>query len=243
MLRISARTGPLEGASGMCMVYSPMFRLIGFSLRSGWYSSRSFSVMIPPGTARGVTWALWYWLVREVMETCSLDVLHHALSHGACVEHVGTLLGDSLVRLGQLWESDDIVFLQDVPLRVAEHGAGGGQERRNREPALSQKSTMTIQLSRSLGCSQGRLLFSPQVFISLDGLFAPVDSASQGSSYRDAVPGQSDAGLKQLLPRQPAVPLVGQLVTTELPGYGYRQSTCPMETQERVAIEPSTFFL
>lgn len=63
MLRISARTGPLEGASGMYMVYSPMFRLTGFSLRSGWYTSRSFSVMIPPGTSRGFRWALCYCII------------------------------------------------------------------------------------------------------------------------------------------------------------------------------------
>lgn len=53
MLRIRARTGPLEGASAMCMVYSPMFRLRGFWLRTGLYSSKSFSVMMPPGTSRG----------------------------------------------------------------------------------------------------------------------------------------------------------------------------------------------
>lgn len=114
----------------MCMVYSPILRLIGFSLRSGWYSSRSFSVMIPPGTSRGVSWACRYWLLRGVTETCGLDVLHHALGHGASVEDVGTLLGDSLVRIGQLWESDDIIFLQNVPLRVAEHRAG----RRRKDP-------------------------------------------------------------------------------------------------------------
>lgn len=64
---------------------------------------------------------------------------------------------------------------------------------------------------------------------------------SQSFSYRDAVPSQSNAGLKQVLPWQPAVPLVGQLVTPDLPRYGYRQSTCPMETQRstKVTVEPS----
>lgn len=65
-------------------------------------------------------------------ETCCLDVLHDALSHGASVEHVGTFLGDSLVRVGQLRESDDVVFLQDIFLRVAEHRAGKRGETRQR---------------------------------------------------------------------------------------------------------------
>lgn len=128
MLRIRARTGPLEGASAMCMVYSPMFRLRGFSLRTGLYSSRSFRVMIPPGTGRGGQMgpvSLFYWVLSE---TCCLDVLHNALSHGASVEHIWTLLGDSLVCIGQLRESDDIVFLQDIFLRVAEHRAGKRRE-------------------------------------------------------------------------------------------------------------------
>lgn len=77
-----------------------------------------------------------------------------------------------------------------------------------------------------------RRSFSPQVFVSLDGCAAPINRASQSFSYRDAFPGQSNARLKQILPRQPAVPLVSQLVTTDLPGYGYRQSTCPMMTNE-----------
>lgn len=68
-----------------------------------------------------------YW--GDVRETCGLDVLHHALSHGASVERVRALLGDPLVGVGQLREADDVVFLQRVPLGVAEDGAGGGTER------------------------------------------------------------------------------------------------------------------
>lgn len=50
MLSMSANTGPLEGASGMCMVYSPIFSLRGFSFSTGWYSSKSSRVIMPPGT-------------------------------------------------------------------------------------------------------------------------------------------------------------------------------------------------
>lgn len=48
MLRIRASTGPLEGASGMCMVYSPTCSCRGFSLSKGWYSNKSSNVIIPP---------------------------------------------------------------------------------------------------------------------------------------------------------------------------------------------------
>lgn len=135
MLRIRARTGPLEGASGMCMVYSPMFMLRGFSLRTGRYSRRSFSVMIPPGTSTsGQMGPLlkFRWLLKDVSKTCCLDVLHNALSHGPPVEGVRTLLGDPLVRVGQLRESDDVVFLQDISLGVAEHRAGRRKDTRQR---------------------------------------------------------------------------------------------------------------
>lgn len=72
------------------------------------------------------------WLLKDVSETCCLDVLHNALSHGPSVEGVRTLLGDPLVRIGQLWESDDVVFLQDISLGVAEHRAGRRKETRQR---------------------------------------------------------------------------------------------------------------
>lgn len=85
--------------------------------------------------------------------------------------------------------------------------------------------------------------YSPQVFVPLDDLFETVDGKGQGLSHRNAAPSQSDAGLKQVLPRQPAVPPVGQLVTPDLPRYGYGQPTCPKETQHRfnlnqVATQP-----
>ena len=40
---------------------------------------------------------------------------------------------------------------------------------------------------------------------------------------------QGDAGLKQVLPWQTAMPLVRQLVSADLPGYGYGQSPCRVE--------------
>ena len=48
MLSIRASTGPLEGASGTCMVYSPTFSLRGLSFSTGVYSSRSSRVITPP---------------------------------------------------------------------------------------------------------------------------------------------------------------------------------------------------
>lgn len=48
MLRMSANTGPLEGASGTYMVYSPIFVFRGFSFSTGWYSNKSSKVIIPP---------------------------------------------------------------------------------------------------------------------------------------------------------------------------------------------------
>lgn len=70
-----------------------------------------------------------YWTPGGTAETCRLDVLHDAPGQGASVECVGTLLGDSLVRIGQLWEAHNVVFPQDFPLRVAEDGAGGRGEK------------------------------------------------------------------------------------------------------------------
>lgn len=44
---------------------------------------------------------------------------------------------------------------------------------------------------------------------------------SQSFSDRDAIPGQRNAGLEQVLPGKTAMPPMGQLVATELPGNGY----------------------
>lgn len=70
---------------------------------------------------------------------------------------------------------------------------------------------------------------SPHVGVSLNWFFALEDGMSQGLSYRKTITGQGNAGLKQLLPWQPAMPLVCHLITTDLPGNGYGQSTCHVE--------------
>lgn len=67
---------------------------------------------------------------------------------------------------------------------------------------------------------------SPHVGVSLNGIFALEDGVSQRFSYREAVASQGDAGLEQVLPRQPAMPLVCHLITADLPGDSYGQSTC-----------------
>lgn len=56
--------------------------------------------------------------------TCGLDVLHDALGHGAVVEDVGPFLRYPLVRVGQTWESNDVVFFQDVSLGITEDLTG-----------------------------------------------------------------------------------------------------------------------
>lgn len=71
---------------------------------------------------------------------------------------------------------------------------------------------------------------SPHVCVSLNGIFALEDGVSQSFSDRKATASQGNAGLKQVLPWQPAMPLVGHLITTDLPGNGYGQSTCHVET-------------
>lgn len=71
---------------------------------------------------------------------------------------------------------------------------------------------------------------SPHVGISLYGIFALEDGMSQSFSYREAISSQGNAGLKQVLPGQPAMPLVCHLITADLPGNGYGQSTCHVKT-------------
>lgn len=71
---------------------------------------------------------------------------------------------------------------------------------------------------------------SPHVGISLNWISAPGDGVSQRFSDRKAVSSQSNAGLEQVLPGQPAMPPVGHLVTTDLPGNSYGQSTCGNNT-------------
>ena len=64
--------------------------------------------------------------------TCLLDIVHDAAGHGAAVEDVSPSLGDPLVRVRQFWESDDVVFFQDVSLRVTKHFAGTGTQNKDR---------------------------------------------------------------------------------------------------------------
>lgn len=75
-------------------------------------------------------------------------------------------------------------------------------------------------------CSAFDSSSSPHVGVSLNGIFALEDGVSQRFSYRETVASQGDAGLEQVLPRQPAMPLVCHLIPADLPGDGYGQSTC-----------------
>lgn len=83
----------------------------------------------------------------------------------------------------------------------------------------------TVQFSLYFNSSS-----SPHVGVSLNGIFALEDGVSQSFSDRKAIASQGNAGLKQVLPWQPAMPLVGHLITADLPGNGYGQSTCHVET-------------
>lgn len=65
--------------------------------------------------------------------TCRLDVLHDALRHRAVIKHIRPLVCYSLVRVGQLWKFNDVVFLQDVSLRITEHLA----DEKNKEKTTS----------------------------------------------------------------------------------------------------------
>lgn len=137
MLSMSASTGPLEGASGTCMVYSPTFNLSGFSLSTGWYLRRSSRLMMPPrgqqpafGKDRyRLLYSLYVlrciiWKVEE-LSTCALNVLDNGPRHGAIVEDIRTLVGNPLVGVSQSGEPNNVVFLQDVSLGITKHLAGG----------------------------------------------------------------------------------------------------------------------
>ena len=67
MLSMSASTGPLEGASGTCMVYSPTFSFRGFSFSTGWYSNKSSRVIMPPGAGTGMNRVNLKWCVMSAL--------------------------------------------------------------------------------------------------------------------------------------------------------------------------------
>lgn len=99
--------------------------------------------------------------------------------------------------------------------------------------------------TKTLGKFKGNYLLHvskvlPHVGVSLNGLFALEDGVRQSFADRETVPSQRDAGLEQVLPRQPAVSFVRHLVTADLPGNGYGQSTCRRETQ---GLSESVFYL
>lgn len=63
-------------------------------------------------------------------QTCRLDVLHDALRHWPVIKHIRPLFCYSLVRVGQLWKFNYVVFLQDVSLRVTKNLTGGWDEQK-----------------------------------------------------------------------------------------------------------------
>lgn len=65
--------------------------------------------------------------------TCCLDVVHYALSHGAIVENIRTLLSYPFIGVSQLGKFNDIIFLQEILLWVTEHFTGTCEEDRGEE--------------------------------------------------------------------------------------------------------------
>lgn len=69
-------------------------------------------------------------------------------------------------------------------------------------------------------CPSSTSCSSPQGGVSLDEVPALGDGVGQGLAHRESLPGQGDAGLEQIPPRQPAVPPVRHLVAADLAGDG-----------------------
>lgn len=66
---------------------------------------------------------------------------------------------------------------------------------------------------------------SPERRVIFDGVFVLADGVGQRLAQRETLLRQLDAGLEQIPPRQLAVSLVRQLISSDLAGYGDGQTT------------------
>lgn len=88
---------------------------------------------------------------------------------------------------------------------------------------------LRVSLCVSSSCS---FCFSPQGGVSLDEVLVIVDGFGQGLADRESVPGQGDARLEQVLPRQPAMAPVRHLIAADLTGDGDGQPSCHSRRQK-----------
>ena len=88
-----------------------------------------------------------------------LDIVHDASGHGAVVEDVGPALRDPLVRVRQFGESNNVVFFQDVSLRVTKHSAGTGTTEDNRR---GERTVKIFNITLTSRCTvEDQNIFSP----------------------------------------------------------------------------------
>lgn len=95
-----------------------------------------------------------------------------------------------------------------------------------------------LNLSVSACVSSSYILcFSPQDGVSLDEVLVLGNGFGQGLAHRESLPGQGDARLEQIPPRQPAMPPVRHLIAADFTGDGDGQPSCHAQRQTERVID------